>query len=119
MTLKEYVVSHIVNLIKIKSVVTLALTSAFVVLSLKGEIAPDQFLMIFTTVIAFYFGTQKKDEAKETSTSPAETSTIAEAPTETVDVPTEHTNTPTESINIPSEIQYDAVYEPTEEGVSR
>ena len=67
MNLKEYVVSHIVNLIKIKSVVTLALTAAFVILALRGEIVPDQFLVIFTTVIGFYFGTQKdKTETAET-----------------------------------------------------
>ena len=95
MTLKEYVVSHIVNLIKIKSVVTLALTATFVVLALRGDIEADQFLMIFTTVTAFYFGTQKKDETKETSTSTAETSTSVGE---------------TSTIPAIGEIQYDAVY---------
>ena len=46
------------KLLTIKSIVTLILTVVFAYLSIKGKIGSDQFLMIFTTVIAFYFGTQ-------------------------------------------------------------
>ena len=46
------------KLLTIKSIVTLALTIVFSVLSLRGVISGEQFLMIFATVIAFYFGTQ-------------------------------------------------------------
>ena len=53
----------ICKLIDVKSIVTLATTLVFGVLSVKGDISAEQFLTIFTTVIAFYFGTQKgKDE---------------------------------------------------------
>ena len=45
------------DLIDVKSIVTLALTGVFVVLSLRG-IIPQEFLTIYTTIIAFYFGTQ-------------------------------------------------------------
>lgn len=45
------------KLIDVKSIVTLALTIVFCILSLKGEIG-DKFLTIYTTIIAFYFGTQ-------------------------------------------------------------
>lgn len=69
MSIKEYVISHIVNLIKIKSVLTLALTSAFVILSLRGDIQPDQFLVIFTTVVGFYFGSQSSKSESEQSSS--------------------------------------------------
>lgn len=56
--------SKIVKLINVKSIVTIVLTVVFALLSLKGTISGEQFLMIFTTVIAFYFGTQheKKEE---------------------------------------------------------
>jgi hypothetical protein len=46
------------KLIDVKSLVTLCLTAVFCVLSLKGKVSAEQFLTIFTTVIAFYFGTQ-------------------------------------------------------------
>lgn len=53
----------IMKLINVKSIVTIALTVVFAALSLKAKISGEQFLMIFTTVIAFYFGTQ--NEKKE------------------------------------------------------
>lgn len=46
------------KLINVKSIVTLCLTIVFCVLSLTNVITASQFLTIFTTVIAFYFGTQ-------------------------------------------------------------
>lgn len=49
---------NIAKLIDVKSIVTLILTIVFAVLSFKGVISPDQFQTVFTTVIAFYFGTQ-------------------------------------------------------------
>lgn len=51
------------RLIKVKSIVTIMLTAVFCVLAWRGTISAEQFLTIFTTVIAFYFGTQsnKKD----------------------------------------------------------
>lgn len=56
------------NLINVKTIVTLLLTVVFCVLALKNIINGEQFLVIFTTVIAFYFGTQhekKNNENKE------------------------------------------------------
>ncbi len=46
------------KLIDVKSLVTLFLTLIFGVLALKGRVTADQFLTVFTTIIAFYFGTQ-------------------------------------------------------------
>ena len=34
------------------------MTATFMFLAVKGSIAPDQFMTVFTTVIAFYFGVQ-------------------------------------------------------------
>lgn len=50
------------KLLTIKSIVTIVLTAVFAFLSLKGVINGEQFLTIFVTVIAFYFGTQAKKE---------------------------------------------------------
>lgn len=52
------------KLINVKSIITVILTAVFAYLSIIGKITGEQFLMIFTTVIAFYFGTQH--EKKET-----------------------------------------------------
>lgn len=46
------------KLLTVKSIVTIVLTIVFAYLSVKGEVAIDQFLTVFSVVIAFYFGTQ-------------------------------------------------------------
>lgn len=55
---------RIAKLIDVKSIVTLVLTVVFAALSVSGRLSAEQFLTIFTTVVAFYFGTQtrKKEE---------------------------------------------------------
>lgn len=55
---------RIAKLIDVKSLVTLILTVIFGVQSVRGYITSEQFQTVFTTVIAFYFGTQyqKKGE---------------------------------------------------------
>lgn len=53
------------KLLTIKSLVTLCMTAVFSILAITGEISGQDFLTVFTTVIAFYFGTQtaKRGEA--------------------------------------------------------
>lgn len=46
------------NLLTVKSIVTILLTGVFAVLSLRERVSAEQFLQIFTVIIAFYFGTQ-------------------------------------------------------------
>lgn len=46
------------RLVSVKSIVTLTLTAVFSYLAIRHVISGEQFLTIFTTVIAFYFGTQ-------------------------------------------------------------
>lgn len=49
---------RLANLLAIKSLVTLILTAVFAWLTVSGGVTADQFLTVFTVVIAFYFGTQ-------------------------------------------------------------
>ena len=46
------------NLIKVKTIVTLVVIAIFAVLSLRGDITADNVMIVVSTVIAFYFGTQ-------------------------------------------------------------
>lgn len=55
---------RITKLLTVKSIVTIILTAVFAFLSVKGIISGEQYLMIFTTVIAFYFGTQAEKKEK-------------------------------------------------------
>lgn len=58
--------NRIAKLLSVKSIVTIILTAVFAYLSIVGTIKGEQFLVIFTTVIAFYFGTQaKKNESED------------------------------------------------------
>ena len=50
--------NKLINLLTVKSIVTIFLTAVFCILAYRGDIDSDQYLTIFTTVIAFYFGTQ-------------------------------------------------------------
>lgn len=55
---------NLANLIKVKTFVTLAVITVFVVLALRGDITPDNVMIIVSTVVAFYFGTQQKKNAE-------------------------------------------------------
>lgn len=54
-------------LLKVKSIITILLTIAFVGLLAFGQSIPQEFTMIYTTVISFYFGTQAGKAVNETS----------------------------------------------------
>ena len=56
--MSENIIKRISNLLCIKSIVTLVLTAVFAYLSVTGTISGQEFLTVFTVVIAFYFGTQ-------------------------------------------------------------
>lgn len=48
------------RLLCVKSIVTLVMTAVFAVLALSGKVSEQQFMTVFTVVIAFYFGTQSQ-----------------------------------------------------------
>lgn len=61
---------NIADLIKVKTLVTLVVIGVFAYLAITGRIAPDNVMVIVSTVVAFYFGTQhekgrKDDEEKD------------------------------------------------------
>lgn len=60
----ENIKKRLGNLLAVKSLVTITLVVVFAVLALRGDISGTEFLTIFTTVIAFYFGTQRVAEDK-------------------------------------------------------
>ena len=47
---------NIAKLIKVKTIVTMVVIALFAVLALRGEINPEQVMLVVSTVIAFYFG---------------------------------------------------------------
>ena len=55
---------NLANLVKVKTIVTLVVLAVFAVLALRGDISPNEVMLIVSTVVAFYFGTQhEKKEA--------------------------------------------------------
>lgn len=56
---------NLANLIKVKTIVTLVLTVVFSILAVQGRVTADQFIVIFTVVIGFYFGTQHEKNKNE------------------------------------------------------
>lgn len=48
------------NLLCVKSIVTITLTGVFAYQAVSGRISDQDFLTIFSVVIAFYFGTQSQ-----------------------------------------------------------
>ena len=55
----------IAKLLSVKSIVTIMLCMVFCYLSIASYIQPDQFMTVFTVVIAFYFGTQAEKNKTE------------------------------------------------------
>ena len=52
------ILKNLAALIKVKTIVTISVISVFTVLALRGDITPDNVMIVVSTVIAFYFGTQ-------------------------------------------------------------
>ena len=49
---------RLAKLVDVKSIVTLILTAVFAYLAIAERITPENYMTIFTVIIAFYFGTQ-------------------------------------------------------------
>lgn len=55
--MKEVLQNRLARLLCVKSLVTLTLTAVFAFLAATGEVGQD-FMTVYTVIIAFYFGTQ-------------------------------------------------------------
>ena len=54
---------NLAALIKVKTIVTLVVIAVFAYLALTGAISADNVMIVVSTVIAFYFGTQHEKTA--------------------------------------------------------
>lgn len=52
------ILNNFANLIKVKTLVTMVVIAVFAVLALRGDIQPDNVMIIISMVVSFYFGTQ-------------------------------------------------------------
>ena len=59
--MKDLFYKRLANILTIKSLVTLITTVCFAILTLRGDI-PQDFMTIYSVIIAFYFGTQAVKE---------------------------------------------------------
>lgn len=57
---------NLAALVKVKTLVTLAVIAVFVTLALRGNLSSEVVMGVVTMVVAFYFGTQneRRDGAK-------------------------------------------------------
>ena len=62
----ERIKENLAKLIKVKTIVTLVVIGVFSVLSLKGKIDAENVMLIVTSVISFYFGTQHEKKQENT-----------------------------------------------------
>ena len=53
---------NIANLIKVKTIVTIAVISVFCTLALRGDIGSDDVMYVVVSVVSFYFGTQHEKQ---------------------------------------------------------
>ena len=63
--MNENIIKRLGALMSVKSIVTLALTAVFAYLTCTGGVTAEQFLTVFTVVIAFYFGTQAEKRTQQ------------------------------------------------------
>ena len=56
-------VTNLAALLKVKTIVTLVVITVFAILSLRGDISPDNEMIIVSSVISFYFGTVYEKKA--------------------------------------------------------
>lgn len=56
---------RLTKLLSVKSIMTLVLTVVFAYLSVIGKVTADQFLTVFSMIVAFYFGTQHEKKASQ------------------------------------------------------
>ena len=61
--MKEILANRLTRLLCVKSLVTLLLTAVFAVMAIRGGVSED-FMTVYTVIIAFYFGSQLERTAQ-------------------------------------------------------
>ena len=54
---------NLAALVKVKTIVTLVVIAIFAVLSIRGDISPDNVMIVISMVVSFYFGTQHEKKS--------------------------------------------------------
>lgn len=54
----ETLLKNTANLLKVKTLVTMSVMAVFSALAFRGDISSDNVMIIVSSVISFYFGTQ-------------------------------------------------------------
>ncbi len=55
-------IKNLASLLKVKTIVTLVVIGIFAALAIRGSITADNVMIVVSTVIAFYFGTQHESK---------------------------------------------------------
>ena len=58
--MREKLVKRAANLLSVKSIATLVLTGVFAWLAVGGKVTGQEFVTVYSVVVAFYFGTQSQ-----------------------------------------------------------
>lgn len=67
----EKLLNNLADLIKVKTLVTLAVTVVFCALAILGKIDTQSVMIVVTMVFGFYFGTQHEKKNSENAALPA------------------------------------------------
>ena len=65
MKIMRTILQNLTNMLKVKTIVTLSVIAVFIVLALRGDISPDNVMLIVTSFISFYFGVQHEKNGGE------------------------------------------------------
>ena len=69
--MRSIFLKRLLNLLCVKSIVTLVLSAVFAYLAVTGRLSSQDFLTVFSVIIAFYFGTQSEKVHDELGGPPA------------------------------------------------
>lgn len=56
------ILKNVADLVKVKTIVTMVVIGVFAALALRGDIGPDNAMIIISMVVSFYFGTQHEKQ---------------------------------------------------------
>ena len=60
----DKVLQNLAGLIKVKTIITLAVVTVFAVQTFRGVVTADNLMLIVSMVVSFYFGTQHEKKTK-------------------------------------------------------